>query len=223
MTLLLIPPITYISSLTLIIPIIIGIINVKTIHQTPLKIIFYYCFVFAFYEIVGWVYAINGWRNHFLANSVAYTDVLFWGYYYYLVIKERLNRRFIVTLSIVTLSVVIWVHVGHDYNRVNSLAVSMVNITMIIIALMFFYQLLNSLEVENLFKYAHFWIGIAVLVFFSGVFFMLIFADYISYNKNKNIVQYWYLKDYLLSFHRIFLGAGLWYSKELVQSKTSVK
>ncbi len=223
MILLAIPLITYVSSLALIIPVTIGIINANDVYKSPLKVIFSYCLIFCCFEVIGWIYALNGWRNHFISNSILYTDVILWGYYYYLIIKNKTQKQFIIGLMCLALMLIIWSHAGRDFNRVDPFGESILNIYLIIISLMLFYQLLNNLEINNLFTYPHFWISIAVLLYFSGVFFMYVFSEYLSDSKQKSVYQFWFIKDYLLLIQRVFIGIGLWYSKELVQSKNLSK
>lgn len=218
-----IPLITYFASLILIAPLCIGVINIKALKLSPLKIIFYYCILFTLYEIVGWFFALNRWQNHFITNLTNYTDILFWGYYYILVIKSKISKNIIIGLMATSLLIILWSHWGRDFNRIDAFAHSVTNICLICIALIFFYQLLSNLEVTNLFNYAHFWIGVAALVYFSGVFFTYIFSEYIAFNKNQQIIQYWYIKEYLTFIHRVFIAIGFWYGKELiVQSNNKI-
>lgn len=211
--------ISYFSSLILLLPLIIGSNNINEINKSPLKIIFIYCVVFSIYEVVGWTYALNGWQNHFISNTISYTDVIFWGYYYYMIIINKRYKNAIIVLASIALILITWSHsgIGKDFNRIDTFAHSITNISMIAIVLMFFYQLLNNLAIENLFKYPHFWIAIAVLIYFSGIFFMDIFAEYIAFNKDINIAKYWDIKEYLTFIHRVFLALGFWFSKTSIK------
>ena len=221
-----IPIITYMASLILIVPIFTGAINVKTIKTSPLFIIFLYCIIYGVFEIVAWYYALNGLQNHFLSNIVTYLDVLSFGTYYYLIISKPLNNRFILGIILIALTVILWSHfaTNRDYNRIDSFALSIQNIALIMMVLIFFYQLLHGLETKNLLEYSHFWIGIAVLVYFSIIFFLNIFAEYITFNKDTAFAQsYWQIKEYLTFFQRIFLAIGLWFSKTPQQLSPSSK
>jgi len=218
MILLTVPVISIMASLILVLPLIIGSINIKEINQSPIKIIFIYCIVYSIYEIIGWVYALNGWQNHFVSNIISYTDVIVWGCYYYQIIKNKQFKYLGVSLGSITLILILWSHIGtgRDFNRIDSFAYSIVNIFLISIVLMFFYQLLNSIEIENLFTYSHFWIAVAVLIYFSGIFSLEIFAEYIAFNKDKTITRYWEIKEYLTFIHRILLAVGFWFSQSAI-------
>ncbi len=213
--------IVYFSSLILILPLIIGGINIKEVKQSPLKVIYTYCILHSIYDILAWVYALNGWRNHFISNTISYTDIIFWGYYFYKIIEVKSLRYALIGLVSIALILVTLSHIGADYNKINSSAQSITNITLITIALMFFYQLLNSLEIGNLFIYPHFWIAVAVLIYFSGIFFINIFAEYITFNKDRTISIYWDIKDYLTFTHRVLLAIGFWFTKTTIQLKNA--
>ncbi len=211
------------ASSMLILPLIIACLNLKEINKSPLKVIFIYCVVFSIYEVVGWIYALNGWQNHFISNTISYTDVIFWGYYYYMIIINKRAKNAIIALVSIALILITWSHsgIGKDFNRIDTFAHSITNISLITIVLMFFYQLLNNLAIENLFKYPHFWIAIAVLIYFSGIFFMDIFAEYIAFSKDINVTKYWDIKEYLTFIHRVFLALGFWFYKPAVLLKNS--
>lgn len=214
MILLNIPFISVAASLALLCPLIIGSIKAKEISKSPLKIIFIYCIVYSFFEILAWVYALNSWQNHFIENSVKYCEILFLGYYYYLLTRNKAHKKLIVLLICFSLSLILWSNFAtvQDFNRLDSFSNTIGNICIISIVLLFFYQLLNSVEINNLFIYAHFWIAVAILVYFSGVIFIYLFAEYITFSKDSSIIQFWVIKEYLMTFHRIFFAVGLWYA-----------
>jgi hypothetical protein len=221
-----IPLIALIASLSLIVPIIVGTINFKDVSKKPYIVLYWYLIVYAIFEAIAWYYALNGLQNHFLGNTVIYLDVLFFGWYYYLVVSSKTQKQVVLVLILMAIVIILWSHLGtgRDYNRLDSFALSVENITIIAISLIFFYQLLNSLEVKNLFIYSHFWIGIALLFYFSIIFFLDLFAEYVAFNKDKVFAQsYWQIKEYLTFFHRIFLAIGLWFSKTPIQSNLSSK
>jgi hypothetical protein len=221
-----IPLITLIASFSLIVPIIVGTINLKEVSNKPYVILYWYLIIYAIFEVIAWYYALNGLQNHFLGNTVIYLDVFFFGLYYYLVISNQTLKKVVICFIIVSICIILWSHLGtgRDYNRLDSFALSVENITIIIISLIFFHQLLNSLEVRNLFIYSHFWIGTALLSYFSIIFFLDLFAEYVAFNKDKVFAEsYWSIKEYLTFFHRIFLAIGLWFSKTPIQSNLSSK
>ena len=151
--------------------------------------------------------------------------MLFLGCYYYLILEALILKKIVLYLVGLALIIIFWSHLttGRDFNRIDSFALSIENICIISMVLLFLYQLLNTLEVQNLLTYSHFWIGIAVLIYFSIVFFVEIYAEYVTFSKDESIIQYWQIKQYLTFFQRIFLAIGLWFSKTPQQLNSSSK
>ncbi len=217
------PIIVYSSSLMLLFPLIIGMINISDVRLTSVKIVHNYCIVISLFEVMAWVFVYNGWQNHFINNTMCYVNVLFFGFYYIHTLRNAVQVNLIKGLMFISIIATMWSNVGKDFNTIDSIAQSITNITLIAMSLIFFYQLLNNLEVPNLFTYAHFWISISILMNFSGIFFTLIYSEYIAFSKDPNVVRYWFITDYASFVQRAFLGIGLWYSKELIQNKASIK
>jgi hypothetical protein len=223
--LLIIPLITVAASLIVIVPILIGIMTIKNWLKTPLNIVFYYCLIYSIFELVAWYYVLNHRQNHFLANSVIYLDLIFWGFYFYKITLNHITKKMIILIIGLSICIALWSHLGtgRDFNRIDSFANSISNISLIAIVLLFFYQLLNNLDTKDLLSYSHFWISVGVLIYFSGVFFVHIFSEYITFSKNESLISFWITKDYLLFFQRIFLAIGLWFSKTPPQLSPSSK
>ena len=214
-----------IASFTLVVPLLMGIFNVNRLRKSPLIIVFVICLIYAVFEIIGWYHALNHLQNHFLFNILSYIDIVLWGVFYYLVFEKTVTKRIVVFLVTVTLLLTLWSHfgTGRDFNRMDSFALSIGSISLIAMSLLFFYQLLNNLEVRNIFIYPFFWINVAVIIYFSGSFFSFIFAEYIAFSQDKSITQYMGITAILLFFHRIFLAIGLWFSTTPIQSNLSSK
>jgi hypothetical protein len=218
--------VTVLASVMVVVPISVGITTVKKWKDNPsLKSIFIYCLIYAMIEIIGWYYALHHWQNHFLTNTVAYLDIVFWGYYFYILIINPLQKRAILVSVTLTILLMVWSNWTNikSYNFIDSFTHSISNIVIIAMALLFFYQLLNNLNIRNLFQYSDFWIVAGILLYFSGVSFVHIFADYITFNKDESIIQFWDIEDFLLFFQRIFLAIGLWFSKTPPQLSPSSK
>jgi hypothetical protein len=224
--LLLIPLITVIASVILIVPIFLGTINMKEWKKDDsLRIIFIYCIVYALFEIIGWYYALNHWQNHFLTNTLTYLNLYIWGYYFYTIISNLNHRKVVILIVLLSTVVMLWSNTtnANGYNYIDSTTHSVSNIAILAMSLLFFYQLLNNLDINNLLNYSHFWISVGVLVYFSGIFFVHIFSEFITFNKDESVIQFWSVEDYLLFFQRIFLAIGLWFSKTPPQLSPSSK
>jgi hypothetical protein len=220
-----IPTIVFLASLAVILPIIIGSITLGKRENTPQRTIYLYVLIYAVFEILGWYYALHHWQNHFLLNTLSYIDILFLGTYFYQILTTKLSKKIVIFLVFITIIITMWSHLGtgRDFNRMDSFALSVGSLSLIGMSLLFFFQLLNNLDVRNILIYPHFWICGGILTYFSGAFFTLIFAEYITFSLDRNIIQYYQINDYLLFFQRIFLAIGLWFSKTPPQLSPSSK
>lgn len=220
-----IPTISLLASAAVILPIITGTIAAVWRLNSPLKIIFSYFIIYALFEVVGLYYAFHHWQNHFVQNSLSYLDILFLGVYFYQILESPWIKKIIISLIIITLILTAWSHLGtgRDFNRLDSFALSVENLAMIFMSLLFFYQLLNTLDIKNLLVYSNFWIVVGILVYFSGAFFNFIFAEYVAFSKDEAITSYFQIHEYFLFIQRIFLAIGLWFSKTPPQLSPSSK
>jgi uncharacterized membrane protein YfcA len=220
-----IPTIALLTSLAVVLPIITGSITTWKQLKAPLRTLFIYFVVYTILEAVGWYYALHNWQNHFLQNTVSYLDILFLGTYFYQILQSTWIKKIVISLIVITLVLTVWSHLatGRDYNRLDSFALSVGSLAMISMSLLFFYQLLNNLDVKNLLTYSNFWIVVGILIYFSGAFFTFIFAEYIAFSKDEATTQYFQIHEYLLFLQRIFLAIGLWFSKTPQQLSPSSK
>lgn len=89
----------------------------------------------------------------------------------------------------------------------------------IIIILLYFYQLLQSLQVTNLTKFSLFWFSAGALIYYSGTVFSYLYVNYTFNNPDLAIVRsYWMIDALLFIIFCISLSFTVWYP---VPSKTS--
>lgn len=89
----------------------------------------------------------------------------------------------------------------------------------IIIILLYFYQLLQSLQVTNLTKFSLFWFSAGALIYYSGTVFSYLYVNYTFNNPDLSIVRsYWMIDALLFIIFCIFLSLTVWY---LTPAKTS--
>lgn len=88
------------------------------------------------------------------------------------------------------------------------------NALLILLVLLFFYQLLNKLEVTHLSQFPMFWISAGILMFFAGSFFIYVFSSYlVSPDKYATLRDLWDIPRYLNIVFHLALATGIWFSK----------
>jgi hypothetical protein len=90
----------------------------------------------------------------------------------------------------------------------------------IIATLIYFYQLLQSLQVTNLTTFSPFWFSSGALIYYSGTVFSYLYVNYTFNNPDLAIVRsYWMIDALLFIIFCIFLSLTVWYMASAKASK----
>lgn len=96
----------------------------------------------------------------------------------------------------------------------NGIGHALQGLTLILLALLFFYRLLHTLEATNLFRFPMFWFNTAILVYFSGTLFVYMFSTYIVTPENYDALRdLWSLTIYLNLVFHLVLSVGVWHTR----------
>lgn len=207
-----------ISSLFVLFPLFVGIVRYN-ILTSSLKIIFYYIIASTLVEIVAWITIYYHQTNHWLSNISNIIEFAFLSYYFTKIFTVLKLNSFIKNFSVTILFVIIFL-TFIDYkniNHYNSIAYIITCFVLMAYTMIHFYELLNSLSVPKLSYYSHFWISVAILLFFSGCFFVNLFSEIVLFGNDKSTNQLWLIYHFSLIIYRIFLAIGLWFSKTTQQ------
>lgn len=95
----------------------------------------------------------------------------------------------------------------------NSVSRTPQGIAMIVFSLIYFYSLLKSLPTKNVQRLPMFWINIGILFYYAGIFFVLIFTDYMVNVLKNDLVSPWTFHNFLGIVHNIIFALGLWLNR----------
>ncbi len=213
-----------ISSLFVLFPLSIGLIRYNMLTSS-LKVIFYYTIVSALVEMIAWITIYYHQTNHWLSNVYNIMEYAFLSYYFtkiFVISKVNTFIKYFSTLTLLVITLLTFI----DYknlNHYNSTAYIITCLVLMTYAMIYFYELLNSLNVPKISYYSHFWISVGVLLYFSGCFFVNLFSEIVLLGNDKSINQLWLIYHFFLIIYRIFLAIGLWFSKTPLQSNSSSK
>ena len=99
-------------------------------------------------------------------------------------------------------------------NGLNSYTSALAGAGFIIMSITYFYMLIRELPTESITKLPMFWISTANLIYYSGIFFLDLMADYLISVMNDSLTSYWQIHNFLgLAFYAI-----LWYGMLLLRS-----
>jgi hypothetical protein len=104
----------------------------------------------------------------------------------------------------------------------NSYTSSLASILFILTSLTYFYILVQELPTEEITKLPMFWINTAMLIYYSGTFFLYLSADYLINVLKNNLIAIWLIHNFLgLIFYSI-IGYGLLLIRKEHLAKQSV-
>jgi hypothetical protein len=95
----------------------------------------------------------------------------------------------------------------------NSYTSSFGNISMIVVSVTYFYFLIKELPTETITKLPMFWINTAVLIYYSGVFFLYLTVDYLVTVLNDDMINSWTLHNFLGTIYYLMLAFALWLNR----------
>ena len=211
---------SYIASTAIVIPLIIAIKQRKYLSK-ELKILFLYLVIAVITEVLGNVWYILHKSNHFIINAFVIIEfVLISLMFHQVFIGKNLKRIILIATSIYTLTCIYTFTVLEGFQTFNSTLSTIACLLIIIWVFIYFYQLLQKLEVKKLTVIPMFWISVGCLFYFSGTLFVFLYSDLIVFQKElKFYKQLWNIYYVLLFIFRILLGIGLCFSKTPLQLK----
>lgn len=101
----------------------------------------------------------------------------------------------------------------------NSYTSSLASVCFILMSLTYFYVLIQQLPTESITKLPMFWVNAAILIYYSGTFFLYLSADYLINVLNNDLVTFW-------MFHHFFgllFNSFLWYALLLIRAEHRAK
>ncbi|MDR6561118.1 MULTISPECIES: hypothetical protein [unclassified Arcicella] len=210
---------TYVSSSVVFLPLIIILLRKKYLTK-ELKILFLYIIASILFEIfsVTWGKILHK-PNHFILNIFALTEgVLISCVFQEAFINKKLKRITFIIISIYVLVSIFLFAMPNGFFKFNSIVNTISCLLIIIWVFVYFYQLLQTLQVIKLYMLPLFWISVGSLLYFSGTLFIFLYSDTILFQKVPILYyQLWNIYYVLLFVFRILLAVGLWFSKTAIQ------
>jgi len=214
---------TFISSLVVFLPLIIIILRKKYLTK-ELKILFLYVIASIGFEIFSITWAkILHIPNHFILNTFALTEgILISSIFQEAFINKKLKKNTFILIIIYTLVSIYLFIMPNGFFKFNSIVNALSCLLIIVWVFVYFYQLLQTLQVIKLYTLPLFWISVGCLLYFSGTLFIFLYSDTILFQKEPILYyQLWNIYYVLLFVFRVLLAIGLWFSKTAFQLSNS--
>lgn len=210
----------YVSSLSVFSPLIITIIRGKYLTK-ELKILLAYVIASILLEVLGitWAYVLHK-SNHFILNTFSIIEFVLISLIFREVSSSLLFKK--IALLIITAFSILAITLFSDPNvfaTFNSTVHTLSCLLITIWVFIYYYQLLQTLQVNTLSTSPMFWISVGCLLYFSGTLFVFLYGEIILKKENRALYdQLWIIYYTLLFIFRILLAVGLWFSKTHLQS-----
>lgn len=207
--------ISALADLSIIVPGILLIKGGSTANKSYL-IITYYVAITVFRNILTLITAQFGIYNIFIYNWHNLLAFVLVALLYYTILGNRYFKIFsVVTITVSTIIALFDYQSLFDIQTVNfnRFSYNTSGCFTIILILLYFYELIQRLQVPNLTKYPLFWFSAGALLYYAGTIFSYIFIENTFNSTIELRQQYWMIDSILAILFNIFLGFSIWYMK----------
>ena len=94
----------------------------------------------------------------------------------------------------------------------NTYSRSLEALLIIVMAVFFFYKMLNEATVSRWYQSSLVWFNMALLLYFSGSLFLFLFSQLLTYNRQANEIA-WFMHATLVILMYLLLAIGFWQTK----------
>ncbi|AWW00095.1 hypothetical protein [Arcticibacterium luteifluviistationis] len=196
-------PSSVFESACILIPLFLGIARWQRL--TPeIKLMWGYTAILALTDIPLWWTALHGINNYKWVNI---QEILIAGWLFY-VLYKMLNGLSLKALRIIYLLFAIIILFDFDFVNYSGKIFSYNRLLFIGLSFMFFYELLEKLEVKNLLQYPKFWFFTGLLISSLGTLFMFVFTEYTSHTHNY-FPTFRHLKDFFKYLFVTFITVSI--------------
>lgn len=178
-------------------------------YLLPLRILFILSFIST--------YALGFFKNVYDNNlfvGVIYVTIeyVLFSRMYYLEIPTSTVKKFIKysAYTLFVLAIINLIFIQGFFNE-NSYTRSVLSLITILLAFMYFWSMLNRLNVENLYQHPMFWVNCGVILFAAASFVLFLFSGHLQATKNYGpLITFWTVKNVFGIVRNIFFSYAFW-------------
>jgi len=127
-------------------------------------------------------------KNFWLYNAFTITSFLFYFYWYHSILESQLFKKLVFVFSAIFLIVAAWSLVYHNWVEYHKYTFITGALSVLVLTLFHFYQLLYSDEVLIVKYKLSFWISTALLLFYMGMIPLFSLSGYIEFRGLSYLV-----------------------------------
>ena len=187
--------------------------------NAQLKALFLYCFISAAIEVfITFIPDMNVVSHFTLMNSYTILETLIIYYIYYREFKFE-RSRFMIILNLVFILVAIGNYSNKQYSDITSGAEGL---TIIALAIIYFYRISGDLSIPKLTNYYFFWINASFLFYFSITSLFFLAVNYIRFLTGMEYKYLWALNHITNILYNILLSIGIIKARQLREQPKQV-
>ncbi len=167
-------PLDFVTDLIVIVPILVGIINLKYLSKS-IKIILTYLSFIIIINIISIYLGIVKKNNMFLFNIKDIGEIIAWGLFYFFILKtSNIKSKVILILAIISLIINILLFNNKEISGYSHVINSIV---LIIAVFLHYHEIVSQLKIENIIFHSPFWLSASILLSSSGTILIYLFSS----------------------------------------------
>jgi hypothetical protein len=198
-----------VGSLTTVVPALIGLILVRSLNLR-LRLLLIYLVITAIKEVVCVYLGSYGKTNLHIYNiAVAFNKIPLFLVYYYTLSNKTFKKITLLFIAISSVFAIYNVSFGQGLYSFNTRSMLVTNFFIIIITLLYFYEILKKAEILSLTRVPMFWVSSSFLFYSAGTF--LVFSLYEIYRQFSQpiSIKIWIINSILYIVLNILLSIAL--------------
>lgn len=192
----------------------VGLINLKTLKRfLPLRVLLCLISASLIFDIVGTLMLLNGTHNIWLINLYSLTEYLLLALFYFTLFKFNSNWKSTLGLFYALVLIVMTIiAIAQSFTEhINSLFLGVKSIIFICSSVIYFKLMLDKIEFDTPWSNPFFWINSAIIIYFSGCFFIFIFSEYRDVSKTINL---WDIHNIIHIIYNLLILIGFWKARK---------
>ena len=193
------------SLFSYLLPIVVFLILLKKIKSWQLWVIFLYSFYsFSNDSVILYRDSKGLYINHFLYIFTVLEYLLLATYFWSIIQTKRLKTTLIV-LTVLFASFCIFNILTKPYKSFDSVQTSIEAILLIAYCIVYLFEEVNKPQITFIYSSFHFWIVIAILIYFSATFFLFVYANSLPLETAQD---YWIISHFSNILKNIFFATA---------------
>lgn len=168
---------SYLSSASILVPLIVSLIKYRT-FSTTLKVLSLYIVISFVIETISLILVKNDMYNLFLSHILTFLEFSIFTFIFFDLLNIR-KRKLLLTAILSAFLIICLVDVMFisGYMKMNELSRNVECFSLITFAIFYFKTFIQQTEYQNPLKLFSFWFSTASIIYFSGSFFLFIFSN----------------------------------------------